>query len=66
MPPTEPTFQSRYPYGRYQFVWWPSYWWRLWPKSFGAYPYDGPDKGIIYTWRVAFGPLEVRRWSPNR
>jgi hypothetical protein len=56
----------RYPHGRLQFVWWWRSWWRLRPQNVGPYPCDGPNKGIIYTWRVAFGPLEVRRWSPSK
>ena len=66
MPPADSTSTTRYPYGRFQFIWWPRRWWRLWPEEIGPYPESGPDEGIIYAWRVTFGPLEVRRWTPNR
>lgn len=64
MPPPDRTL--RYPYGRFQFVWWRYRWWMLWPVFLGPSPNDGPAKGHIYQWRAVFGPLEVRRWTPNR
>lgn len=48
---------------RFQFVWWPYRWWKLWPKSVGPYPSDGEHKGKIYSWRIVFGPLEIRCWG---
>lgn len=44
---------------RLQFVWWwAPYRWRVWLK-WVPYPADGS----VYTWRIQFGPLEVRRWA---
>ncbi len=47
----------------FQVVWWARRWWKLWPKFIGPYPGGGPNRGCIYAWRFAFGPIEIRRWA---
>lgn len=44
---------------RFQFVWWPERWWRLYWSVWR--PTD--DYRFIYRWAAFFGPLEIRRWE---
>lgn len=43
------------PRPKYQFVWWPRF--ELW------FARDAAPLGLIYSWRLSLGPLEVRRWN---
>jgi hypothetical protein len=54
--------ELRYPTDRYQLVWWrdPRDWYF---GHIGPFPYDGPNRGAIFRWRFAVGPLEIRRWT---
>lgn len=50
---------------RFQFVWWG--WRRWWPLvAFKRLRLEETGLAMIYRWSACLGPLEVRRWVPER